>query len=62
MKTKNMPPLIRFYNPGTTDVIKSSTLSVHERYFCGTSEAYGTLRDEESPSENPAINYFIGDA
>jgi hypothetical protein len=44
------------------DLLKSFPLSVHEKYFHGNSEAYGNLQDEESPPEDPAISYFMGDA
>jgi hypothetical protein len=44
------------------DILKSASLSVHEKYFQGNSEAYGNLQNEEYPLENPAISYFMGDA
>ncbi len=42
--------------------LKSVSLSVHEKYFQGNSEAYGNLQHEEYPLEDPAISYFMGDA
>ena len=62
MKTRDMPPLIVFNRPGIIDIVKSFPLSVDEKYFYGNSEAYGNLQAGESLAENPAINYFIGDA
>jgi hypothetical protein len=44
------------------DILKSAALSVHDKYFHGNSKAYGNLPDEESPPEDPAISYFMGDA
>ena len=44
------------------DIVKSVSLSVHEKYFQGNSEAYGNLQHEEYPLEDPAISYFMGDA
>ena len=45
-----------------TDILKSASLSIHERYFHGNSEAYGNLQNEEYPLEDPTISYFMGDA
>ncbi len=44
------------------DIVKSVSLSVHEKYFQGNSEAYGNLQHEEYVLEDPAISYFMGDA
>jgi len=40
------------------DIAKSVTLSVHERYFYGNSEAFGNFQHKESPLENVTISYF----
>lgn len=55
-------PIIVVNSRKMMDILKSFPLSIHEKYFCGNSEAYGNLQDEESHPENPTISYYMGDA
>lgn len=62
---KDTPPIIMLVNTKSImDIVKSVSLSVHEKYFQGNSEAYGNLQHEEYEYalEDPAISYFMGDA
>ena len=60
---KDAPPvIILINNRSIIDILKSVSLSVQEKYFRGNSEAYGNLQHDEYPLEDPAINYFVGDA
>ena len=60
---KDTPPIIMLVNTRSImDIVKSVSLSVHEKYFQGNSEAYGNLQHEEYALEDLAISYFMGDA
>ena len=60
---KDTPPTIMVVNSrNIMDIFKLTSLSIHEKYFHGNSDAYGNFQDEESPLADPAISYFMGDA